>query len=664
MARNDDKTEWDKLKQGRLEGEKSDELGLFSRGGAVPGMVAIPAMASFRPRQIASALVNPELHTRLRALKLGSTADVGYAPFHLHVARVSRAALPKIPANVRRGTHVIISPKKRDVRRVIELGAKRNWRCRAYTLPKDHPFLKTPEGAAMAHSLSFFERANRLHGKSEANSIREAKSFQVYIERARADEDARKEEVEHDAAGPISMGNLGPSLDVRLAFWDEINRTEKRADAILQFRLDAELPYWISAEDRRQIVERFVKIFEENGLGYWATVHLPDVEGGSDPRNIHLHIVWFDRPVKKFGTVEIPFPEFEEKKARECRGADWIALLRRRYADAANGVILQVAERDKQLPIRLLHPGTYESIGIFVTPQVHEGPARTALRRAGKPTRVTQRNLSVERLDQDIRAAAAMRKIDDALALHSRWSADILALQALKNVQPYHLAHIACNFASKGLEDAHMLIFHSKRAASEWEKRSFGSTSRHRMILLDRLEREAAGLSHWASDQSNRHANIAGYIIELTEIARAEEIRRHTTPVRPSRPSLPSREIPTRVINPRPTVRAPEGGMSSASTPVDVASKLPEGLLKFLVAAVTASDASTREQFHMRVRAISESERRSLLRTMQSDPIPETMDTTARLVFDAAMRLLAATLSEKLETTTPPRKRSQDDRGR
>ena len=664
MARKDDELDWNRIKQGHLEGEKSDEFGLFSRGGAAPGMVAIPSMASFRPRQIAKILVNPELHTRLRALKLGSTADVGYAPFHLHVARVSRAALPKIPANVRRGTHVIISPKKRDVRRVIELGAKRNWRCRAYTLPKDHPFLKTSEGAAMAHSLSFFERASRLHGKSEARSIREAKSFQIYIERARADDETRKEEVEHDRLGPISLGNLGPTLDVRLAFWDEINKTEKRADAILQFRLDAELPYWISAEDRRQIVERVVKIFEENGLGYWAAVHLPDVEGGSDPRNIHLHIVWFDRPVKKFGTVDIPFPEFEEKKARECRGADWIALLRRRYADAVNDVILQVAERDKQLPIRLLHPGTYESIGIFVTPQTHEGPARTALRRAGKPTRATQRNLSVERLDQDIRAAAAIRKIDDALALHSRWSADILALQALKNVQPYHSAHVACNFASKGLDDAHLLIFNSKRAAAEWEKRSSGSTSRHRMILLDRLEREAAGLSHWASDQSDRHTNIAGHITELREIARAEEIRRHTLPVRPNRPSPPSREIPTRVINPRPTVRAPTGGMPSASKSVDAASRLPEGLLKLLVAAVTASDAKTREQFHTRVRAISESERRSLLRTMQSDPIPATIDKTARLIFDAAMRLLAATLSDKLETTTPLRKRSQDDRGR
>ena len=516
----------------------------------------------------------------------------------------------------------------------------------------------------MAHSLSFFGRASRLHGKSEARSIREARSFQVYIERARADEDTRKEEVEHDRRGPTSFGNLGQTLDLRLSFWDAIDRMEKRADAILQFRLDAELPYWISPEDRREIVERFVKIFEENGLGYWAAVHLPDVEGGSDPRNIHLHIVWFDRPVKRFGTVDIPFPEFEEKKARECRGADWIALLRRRYADVTNDVILKVAERDKQLPIRLLHPGTYESIGIFVTPQVHEGPTRTALRRAGKPTRVTQRNLSVERLDQDIRAAAAMRKIDDTIALHARWSADILALQALKNVQPYHSAHVACNFASNGLNDAHILIFNSKRAASEWEKRSSGSTSRHRMILLDRLERGAAELSLWANDQTHRHENIASHIAELTEIAQAEEARRHTPSVRPSRPSSPSREIPTRVINPRPTVRAPVGGMSSASTPVDVASKLPEGLFALLVAAVTASDANTREQFHMRVQAISESERRSFLRTMQADPTPATMDKTGRLIFDAAMRLLAATLSAKLETTPPPRKRSQDDRGR
>ncbi len=625
MARKDDELDWNRIKQGRLEGEKSDEFGLFSRGGATPGIVAFPSMASFRPRQKEKISANQGLYGHLRSLKLGPLDGVGYAPFHLRVARVARAKLPEIPASVRRGTHVIVSPTKKDARRIAELGAKRNWRCRAYTLPKDHPFLKTPEGAAMSHPLAFYQRVSKLHGRSEAQNVREAKNFQIYVERARADEAVKKEEVEHDAAGPISLGNLGPTLDVRLAFWDEVNKKEKRADAVLQFRLDAELPYWLTPADRREIVARFVRVFEENKLGFWAAVHRPDVAGGTDPRNFHIHLIWFDRPVKKFGTVENPSPEFEKKKARECRGEDWVTLLRRKYADAVNDVILEVTERDKRLPIRMLHPGSYESLGIHVTPQRHEGPKKTALRRAGTLTRVARHNLDVAHIDQENVANNAIRSIEDAIKNFPHWANDLSSFSLVKNLHYDHPAHRQHSQAEVSLDTLRSSLDEVEPLIAEWIEHGTKEKPRRRMILSRKLEQAARLITSCVTQhvRSRTFLEAEWEKLDKSEIIPLEPVAPVPTVTRRSaqsirKPTL-SREVetrpqPQRVQVPVPIQRAQTAAPPpNQSAPGQTTTNKVDLLFHLAVASVTSHDETARKRLRQALNDANPADRHDLL---------------------------------------------------
>jgi len=676
MTKEDEKSEWEKLWQGRLEEGKTDELGLLSRQQAPGKAFVLPSFGKPRSRQTVKVSSDPVLYARLRSLKLGALTDVGRAPFHLHVGQVSRAALPKIPENVRRGTHILLSPTKKEVGRLRALGATRNWRCRAFTLPKDHAFLKTAEGAAMAHPLAVLRRASQLHGRSNAHAVQEAKSFQIYIERAKLNEISRREEVERDKFGPISFGNLGKTLDVRLAFWDAVSKNEKRADAILQFRLDAELPHWLTPEDRREIVARFVKIFEENELGFWAVIHRPDVESGSDPRNIHVHIVWFDRPVVKFGSIENLYPEFANKKARNCRGSEWIAALRNRYEEVTNDVILAAADRDRRAPIRLLHAGSYESLGISVTPQRHEGPKRTALRRAGLLTRVARRNLDIERIDEDTRAATAIRKIDRTLAQHSAWSADIDTARLVRHVDENHPLHRSCNFARHGLDQWGWNIDSARTAVAEWRKRAASGSPRLRMILLDKLEHAAFAMTVLQRNQTYRQSELEIEVARLREnVKPAIESQplptiANTAPIPPRRPTTPSREIPRRISRSEAWIISTARNTAAPSvTPSNVvAATSPMRLVEIVLQAVVEKDELVREKLCMRVRKASDSERKSLLVEIQNDLSRTSMDSNTRSTLLKMARLVTDADDPSTPTSNTPtiqsKRQSRDDRGR
>jgi len=678
MARSNDKTTWDRLKQGRLEDENSDELGLFSRGGTTRGMVVLPLAASFRPRQMAKTSANQELYGHLRSLRLGPLDGVGYAPFHLRVTRVARARLPEIPPSVRRGTHVIVAPEKHDSRRIAELGAKRNWRSRVYTLPKNHPFLKTPEGAAMSHPLAFYQRVSKLHGRSEAQNVREAKNFQIYIERAQADETVKKEEVEHDAAGPISMGNLGPTLDVRLAFWDAVNKKEERADAVLQFRLDAELPYWLKPADRREIVTRFVKVFEENKLGFWAAVHRPDVAGGTDPRNFHVHVVWHDRPVKKFGTVENPTPEFEKKKARECRGEDWITLLRRKYADAANNVIREVAKRDKQLPVKMLHPGSYESLGIHVTPQRHEGPKKTALRRAAILTRAARHNLNVEHIDQENVAKNAIRSIEDAIKNCPGWAADLSSFSLVKKLHYDHPAHRQHGQTKVSLDSLRSFLDEVEPLIAEWIEHGTAEKPRRRMILARKLEKAAELIMYWVTQHVRNRADLVAEWEKLdkSELTPPEPVapvqivtRRPAQSVR--KPTL-SRELETRPQPQRVQVTAPiqraqaAAPVSTQSAPDHTTESKLDLLFHLAIASVTSRDETARKRLRQELTDISPADRQVALTRIRRSlaMLQDGTDAHRRLV---EMESLFSDEGDKTQHDSPkpqPKRGSRNDLGR
>ena len=209
--------------------------------------------------------------------------------------------------------------------------------------------------------------------------------FQRYVERARQAVE-RRDEIERDAEGPISFGSIGEREAERARFWEEAAAVERR-DGRVQCRIIAELPHEVTAEGRRRIVEGFVAALRERGLPYHATVHRPDVSKGMDPRNVHLHVVYHDRPAERVGRDAWVFGSHKDRGAR---GPQWVRALRERLAEESNREL----ERESTartasggMPIaRRLDPRSYREMGIDKPPGRHLGPVAAAYDRSGRPT--------------------------------------------------------------------------------------------------------------------------------------------------------------------------------------------------------------------------------------------------------------------------------------
>ncbi len=208
-----------------------------------------------------------------------------------------------------------------------------------------------------------------------------AAAHQRYIEREGAAE---------ESDGTVySRGTIGEDTAERAAFWNTVEARE-RADGLVQCRVIAELPHEASVKARRRIADSFLAVFTERGLPGHVVIHRPDGEraaGAGDPRNVHLHLVYHDRPTERMGGQT----SFAERKDREARGPRWIRHLRARYAVACNRELAREG-CDKRY-----HPGSYASLGIDKVPQRHLGPVMAAFERQGRVTRTGAVNLVCER---------------------------------------------------------------------------------------------------------------------------------------------------------------------------------------------------------------------------------------------------------------------------
>jgi hypothetical protein len=185
---------------------------------------------------------------------------------------------------------------------------------------------------------------------------------------------------------------IGETAGERRKFWQELEARE-RSDGRVQGRLQAELPAGLEAGDYREIVSRFCNAFEGRGLPYWAAVHRPHVEEGSDPRNIHVHIIWSERPARRIAEGAW---EFGATKDREARGPAWVVGLRDRYCEIAANVQERRAAARGEPAVGLYDARGYEELGIDKAPGQHLGRRRMTLERAGIPTEKGVRNAERE----------------------------------------------------------------------------------------------------------------------------------------------------------------------------------------------------------------------------------------------------------------------------
>jgi MobA/MobL family len=241
----------------------------------------------------------------------------------------------------------------------------------------------------------------RLRNGSGRGKAGAGAAHQAYIERHSSGEEERRREIESDDLGPISFGSIAPKAKARIEFWHTLEARE-RPGARLQFRIIAELPYWVTPADRRSIAEAFCQVFSSRGLPFHAVVHKPNVENGGDRRNFHIHIVYAARRVESSGDWTF------SKKNRDVQDRNWIRDLRRHFVEAANVIIRRRRERGAAPP---RGRGEYDArsnraIGIRKQPGTHLGPRRTYLERAGVPTVHGVENANRERAWRELMRSA------------------------------------------------------------------------------------------------------------------------------------------------------------------------------------------------------------------------------------------------------------------
>lgn len=336
-----------------------------------------------RPAQI----VAPTTECGYRALSIGVAPTATKAStFHLRMSSTSKKPAPQIPREVRRGHRVALWPNRAEVRHLKSVpAAKRHRSARMWSLPKDHAFLQTPIGQTFS---SDFAKAVAHLGREvdpDKRALLRVLKHQRYIERS-GGYSKRAEEIERDEHGPIIAGNIGLSPDATKAFWQAAVAEETRRDARVQNRLIVELPCWIRPSDRREIIERFGRVFGERNLPWFTAVHRPDRHG--DDRNYHMHLVagtrpFLTRPINADGDAGWTFAPVKDRKTQ---GSEWVTFLRRQFADIVNDVCAAAARRDGTEVKRIFFPGRAAEIGLTHAPSVHLGPARSALLRRGQGT--------------------------------------------------------------------------------------------------------------------------------------------------------------------------------------------------------------------------------------------------------------------------------------
>lgn len=545
MSSKDEKTEWEKLKAGKLEEGQHDELGLKSTSRA-PGHVLLKSRIGRQFRPSVPVRKSPALYSRIRGLGLGPTSKVRLTPFHLEVSFISRPRPQRLPPSVIRGTHIALHPNRKKVKQLrSQSAAKWNWRYRVYTTRADDPFLKTPAGITMSSPLAAARRLERQNAHSNFSTRGTSKDFQIYLERASGPLTKIIEQVDADTAGLISFGTIGKDFATRLHFWEVVEKLERRVGARLQTRIIAELPYWISSEARREIAERFAAEFRKRNLPFWIVIHRPGAKNGSDQRNFHMHVVFHDRPLDHEGSWTPGISKFLESKFRPSDASEWIIEIRKKFADAVNDVVIDIARQTRALPPRVFHFGNYASLGLSVEPQKHLGPRMTALARQGELPGRASENSSIQEHALWNRADHLIERIENFSATIGSWK-PYVTFEKVTSSNYVERAEIQSALTILRSRNHNIVSRHSNchAALSHWRKVVSESVDEAKIFeAFSRLE--DAELTFQEEFIAHRRARDA-----LEKIRRAEMAREQARQISKPDPIPP---------HPMPTISSPAG---------------------------------------------------------------------------------------------------------
>lgn len=176
--------------------------------------------------------------------------------------------------------------------------------------------------------------------------------------------------------------------------WNLAERTETRRNACTAREWELSIPHELTVEKQRELVQKLADfVVKKYGFALEFSIHRP-TKKTQDPRNVHVHFLATTRAFKGGQLTQ----KTRILDAIQTRGAE-IREWRELWCQWCN------TELEKAGAERRFTPASFRERGIDRTPQVHAGPAVTAMERKGKETVIGTKNTEIKLVNECINIA-------------------------------------------------------------------------------------------------------------------------------------------------------------------------------------------------------------------------------------------------------------------
>ena len=187
----------------------------------------------------------------------------------------------------------------------------------------------------------------------------------------------------------------------RQALWQAVEAAEKRKDSQLARELLLSIPHELNEAQQIELVCRFAdEQLVSRGMIADIAIHRPDVESGSDPRNVHAHIMTTTRELVDGGLATSGFgtcafgPKNRDWNKREVLN-EWRAS----WCEMGNEALNEAGIWNVHLEHR-----SFKAQGLDRIPEIPLGPYATQMERDGVATFLGNENrrIRLENLEREL----------------------------------------------------------------------------------------------------------------------------------------------------------------------------------------------------------------------------------------------------------------------
>lgn len=216
--------------------------------------------------------------------------------------------------------------------------------------------------------------------------------------------------------------NTNENLLNRQILWNEVEKVERRKDALLAREFEIAFPSELNAEQRKKMLDDLCnRLVKKYGVIVDAAIHAPHTESGSDGRNFHAHIMFTSRSIDPKNGM------FSAKKYRDFNkemGSETIKFWRSDFAELTNTYLANAG-----YTITVDHR-SYKDQDNGLQPSIHEGSKVTQLRRQGIDTEISLKNDLIKQQNADFqRLPEILKGLEQKITVSERTICDLTAIK-------------------------------------------------------------------------------------------------------------------------------------------------------------------------------------------------------------------------------------------